>query len=49
MPHEEAPTQIPTQAPTRTPDPERERRTDPSRLCPAQKVTITRTIAPMLP
>lgn len=46
---EEAPTQVPTRAPEREADPERERRADPSKLCPAQKVTITRTTAPYLP
>jgi hypothetical protein len=48
---------MPEESPTRTPlptrtlqiDPERERRTDPAKLCPDQKVTITRTIAPLLP
>jgi hypothetical protein len=46
---EESPTRTPI--PTRTPEvePERERRTDPAKLCPAQKVTITRTVAPFLP
>ena len=46
---EERPTQtpIPTIAPET--DPGRERRTDPSKLCPDQKLTITRTISPSLP
>jgi hypothetical protein len=40
-----------TPVPTKTPnsDPERERRTDPAKLCPDQKVKITRTVAPFLP
>ena len=46
---EETPTRTPV--PTRAPevDPERERRTDPERLCPDQKRTLTRTISPFLP
>ena len=40
-------TPIPTQAPST--DPDRERRTDPERLCPAQKTEITRRVAPHLP
>ena len=46
---EEAPIQAPTRAPEREADPEHERRADPAKLCPAQKVTITRTVAPFLP
>ena len=49
MPEEPAPTRTPVETPAKTPDPERERRTDPAKLCPAQKTTITRTIAPFLP
>ena len=46
---EERPTTTPI--PTQTPfvDPDRERRTDPERLCPAQKTEITRRVAPHLP
>ena len=40
-------TPIPTQAPDASPD--RERRTDPERLCPNQKTEITRRVAPLLP
>ena len=46
---EERPTRtpVPTRAPTE--QPERERRADPERVCPAQKTKLTRTIAPYLP
>jgi hypothetical protein len=46
---EEQPTRTPVETPMTTPDPERERRTDPERLCPAQKEEITRRIGPLLP
>lgn len=40
-------TPIPVETPTVSP--ERERRADPEKLCPAQKETLTRTISPYLP
>lgn len=42
-------TPIPTETPTQAPDEQQEYEADPAKLCPAQKVTITRTIAPILP
>lgn len=48
MPEERpATTPIPTQTPSV--DPDRERSTDPAKLCPAQKETLTREIEPLLP
>lgn len=47
MPNEPALT--PIQTPTVTPSVEPEWQADPERLCPNQKETLTRTIAPFLP
>lgn len=42
-------TPIPVETPTVAPDTEREYEADPEKLCPAQKIEITRRIAPLLP
>lgn len=42
-----SPVRTPTEAPSISPEEEVEG--DPSRLCPAQKVEITRRLAPLLP
>jgi hypothetical protein len=47
MSSETTPVRTPTETPSQAP--ERERRADPAKLCPAQKEKLTRELAPLLP